>query len=162
MFWHSHLDVRGQISYDYFYTAILLRRLYRHGAYDEEGVTCHVLASVMAESHCSYEVVHGGVWASDGSQRPQHSWISIKDTEWIIDVKPVHCVTLSPLLLYLGGDSIFRQVYEEHYNDALKKVVESKNTRTSINRLHVIIQRITSLEPIEHEEVLAVMDGHIK
>ncbi len=159
MFYH-HYPETAPFAQDYFHLSILLRRLYRFGAYDIEGVNCHVLAIVLSQCYEVYEAEHGGVWGHDRQVRHQHSWLKIGDSQWIIDVKPIHCVTLSPLLLWLGTDSIYGEIYDVHRSEALMTSIRDPRIASASEHLLYVLNRIEAEAPITESEVKALMKGY--
>lgn len=160
MFFHHELE-SAPFAEDFFHLALMLRRLYRYGAYDIEGVNCHVLAIVLAQCYEAYDVEHGGVWQSDRHSRHQHSWLVIKDTSWIIDLKPIHCVTLSPLLIKLGKDSVYGDIYQVHRNEHLMQSLANPNVKVASEHLLRVLQKIDQEEPVTEAEVQAVKRGYV-
>ena len=153
------------ILFLYGHVAILLRRLYRHEIH-RAGINCHALATVLAEVYDEATATHGWVlgydFEAEEGLRYQHSWLSVGEG-WIIDSKPIHCITTAPLLVDTKGVTVAGHFYLEGMNTRLRKSVRAEKTKRGARALRRGITKINEEDPITDEEVLGLlMKGQIE
>jgi hypothetical protein len=161
---HHHitdLPVPDQIRF--FWAYLMVQRWYRHGAFKDFPVNCHVLARVMAR-FLRARVASGLVPVADlrdgrvSVVDHEHSWVRLRGA-WILDVKPIGMMSMSPILVDTSpGASVCGPLYQQY---PYRYFPPSRNPAVA-RRVTELLQRTVAIldrDPITGPELRACCVG---